>query len=108
MKAYALAAALLLFSSGAFSADVGTLFPNSTAHKSIFTALSQQEGCEQVALNDELSNDLSGQGCCSHHAGQCGCGGGRVMCCDGSMSPSCLCAKGTPPIASNVFKALKN
>lgn len=32
-----------------------------------------------------------GRGCCSSHGGQCGCSMGRVVCCDGSMSPSCRC-----------------
>lgn len=36
---------------------------------------------------------LAGQGCCSHHKGQCGCKDGRVVCCDGSLSPSCRCLK---------------
>ena len=31
------------------------------------------------------------QGCCSHHRGVCGCNGSRVICCDGSLSPSCKC-----------------
>ena len=30
-------------------------------------------------------------GCCSHHGGVCGCSGGRAMCCDGTLSPSCGC-----------------
>jgi hypothetical protein len=33
----------------------------------------------------------AGQGCCSHHGGQCGCSGARVKCCDGTLSPSCEC-----------------
>lgn len=33
-----------------------------------------------------------GQGCCSWHAGECGCSPeGRDVCCDGSLSPSCSC-----------------
>lgn len=36
---------------------------------------------------------LAGRGCCSHHKGQCGCEGGRVVCCDGTLSPSCRCQK---------------
>lgn len=32
-----------------------------------------------------------GRGCCSWHGGQCGCSGGRVTCCDGTVSPSCTC-----------------
>ena len=31
------------------------------------------------------------QGCCSWHDGVCGCSYGRVVCCDGSYSPSCTC-----------------
>jgi hypothetical protein len=33
------------------------------------------------------------QGCCSHHRGVCGCDKweGRLICCDGSLSPSCRC-----------------
>ena len=36
-------------------------------------------------------------GCCSHHGGVCGCSGGRQLCCDGSLSPSCTCYS-PPPI----------
>lgn len=32
-----------------------------------------------------------GRGCCSSHGGQCGCQNGRVVCCDGTLSPSCRC-----------------
>lgn len=31
------------------------------------------------------------RGCCSWHGGQCGCSGERVLCCDGTLSPSCTC-----------------
>lgn len=30
-------------------------------------------------------------GCCSWHSGVCGCSGGRSLCCDGSLSPTCGC-----------------
>jgi len=30
-------------------------------------------------------------GCCSWHDGVCGCSGGRQLCCDGTLSPSCTC-----------------
>lgn len=33
----------------------------------------------------------SHQGCCSFHGGVCGCGGARLLCCDGQLSPSCGC-----------------
>ena len=32
------------------------------------------------------------RGCCSWHGGVCGCSNGRQLCCDGSLSPSCVCA----------------
>jgi hypothetical protein len=38
-----------------------------------------------VAMNGER------QGCCSYHGGVCGCSGGRALCCDGRLSPSCGC-----------------
>jgi len=31
------------------------------------------------------------RGCCSWHGGVCGCSGGRQLCCDGTLSPSCTC-----------------
>lgn len=35
-------------------------------------------------------------GCCSWHGGVSGCSGGRVVCNDGSFSPSCTCLGGMP------------
>ena len=35
--------------------------------------------------------EVAQQGCCSWHDGVCGCSGGRVQCCDGTLSPSCQC-----------------
>lgn len=34
---------------------------------------------------------LAKRGCCSWHGGVCDCKNGRVVCCDGSYSPSCTC-----------------
>ena len=31
------------------------------------------------------------RGCCSWHAGVCGCQNGRTVCCDGTYSPTCGC-----------------
>lgn len=37
-------------------------------------------------------NEASKRGCCSWHGGVCGCdASGRVRCCDGALSPSCMC-----------------
>lgn len=47
--------------------------------------------CKADVPNEALT--LAGRGCCSWHKGQCGCEGGRVVCCDGTLSPSCRCEK---------------
>lgn len=49
--------------------------------------------CREFKPLDELL--LAGRGCCSWHKGQCGCEGGRVVCCDGTLSPSCRCEADT-------------
>ncbi len=36
------------------------------------------------------------QGCCSWHGGVQGCSGGRLVCNDGTLSPSCTCLGGEP------------
>lgn len=43
--------------------------------------------------NDPLTDILiARRGCCSHHGGMSGqCSGGRVVCNDGTLSPSCTC-----------------
>lgn len=44
-----------------------------------------------AAPSEALREVIYGRGCCSYHGGQCDCSGGRVVCCDGSLSPSCRC-----------------
>lgn len=49
-------------------------------------------GVKYQKANQLKGTCLAGQGCCSWHGGQCGCtSSGRVMCCDGTTSPSCRC-----------------
>ena len=38
-----------------------------------------------------INNVEAQQGCCSWHDGVAGCSGGRVLCNDGTLSPSCTC-----------------
>ncbi len=39
-----------------------------------------------------LMDQPAKSGCCSWHDGVCGCDAlGRVICCDGTISPSCTC-----------------
>lgn len=49
-------------------------------------------GVKYYKANQFKGECLAGQGCCSWHSGQCGCSSsGRVICCDGTTSPSCRC-----------------
>lgn len=43
-------------------------------------------------LNSNLVDiEIQKRGCCSWHGGVCGCSNGRVLCCDGTLSPTCTC-----------------
>lgn len=44
----------------------------------------------EIALPDSKL-EIARSGCCSWHGGVCDCFLGRVVCCDGTLSPSCLC-----------------
>jgi hypothetical protein len=44
---------------------------------------------ETVTSNTEQK--MARSGCCSWHSGVCDCIGGRVVCCDGTFSPTCTC-----------------
>ncbi len=46
-----------------------------------------------IITNSTPREMLAKSGCCSHHSGVCGCKDGRVVCCDGTLSPSCKCDK---------------
>lgn len=57
------------------------------------------DACGQLAGLSPDVMDLIEQrrGCCSWHGGVCGCSsGGRVECCDGTLSPSCKCRADDP------------
>ena len=49
------------------------------------------EGVTQLSYMNYNILDSNQRGCCSWHGGVCGCEGGRKVCCDGSLSPSCRC-----------------
>ena len=42
-------------------------------------------------VSAKTNNKEQRRGCCSWHKGVCGCSGGRAVCCDGTLSPSCGC-----------------
>lgn len=81
MKTLASALLFLLFTVPAFADDS----PVSQA------VASGQCGSTQV--DDALDGILeAGRGCCSHHGGMSGqCSNGRVVCRDGTLSPTCKC-----------------
>jgi hypothetical protein len=70
--------AILLFR-GRFAGD-----STSTTPKAIALA---------CAAGDPELRIVMGRGCCSWHGGECGCSGGRDVCCDGTLSPTCSCHK---------------
>lgn len=42
-------------------------------------------------VTQNLEQKIARSGCCSWHGGVCDCIGGRVVCCDGTFSPTCTC-----------------
>ncbi|MEW6186715.1 MAG: hypothetical protein AB1585_13350 [Thermodesulfobacteriota bacterium] len=64
---------------------------------STFTISVISEETQTVCLFEQNANlnpfaDPERRGCCSWHGGVCGCtSGGRAICCDGTISPSCGC-----------------
>lgn len=58
---------------------------------SSFPTFSEENKCEQSIFLNSNSQHIVQRGCCSHHGGVCGCSGGRQVCCDGALSPSCVC-----------------
>lgn len=61
-----------------------------------------ENSCVQLKTDNPIVEQVAQRGCCSHHGGVCGCGGGRAVCCDGSYSPTCGCH------ANDVKSFLKN
>lgn len=74
---------LLLLSLHLFASDI----------KNDFIIKPQTADCGAIVKIDD-KDILAQRGCCSHHNGVCGCQSGRVTCCDGSYSPSCMCKGG--------------
>lgn len=55
------------------------------------SSFAQDKTCEQLTKENATQEQLAQRGCCSWHGGVCGCRGGRAVCCDGKLSPSCGC-----------------
>jgi len=54
-------------------------------------SFAEEKSCEQLLKENATQEQLAQRGCCSWHGGVCGCTGGRAVCCDGKLSPSCGC-----------------
>ena len=75
----------------------GNVFAESTVNPCPCEAVqsSVQTPKSNCEANDVIAALSEGQqGCCSWHGGVCGCNSGRVVCCDGSYSPTCRCRAG--------------
>lgn len=88
-KVALLFAGLILSAGAAFAAELPAEL-TTTKTTAIFTMASpaKTEVCKAAASEKD---ELGRRGCCSWHSGVCGCSDGRVVCCDGSYSPSCTC-----------------
>lgn len=71
----------------AFSLTVFAQEKEAECEKPLFAFNYQKENILLQKKKDEDSR----RGCCSHHGGVCGCSGGRALCCDGTLSPTCGC-----------------
>ena len=60
--------------------------------------------CEQLRTAGVSDEIIARRGCCSHHGGVCGCSGDRQKCCDGSLSPSCMCGEKYPSSDLDILK----
>ena len=76
---------------------LAALTPPAIATEPFIPAESRTDECRPGALISADPTILAQRGCCSWHGGICGCYGIRIACCDGTLSPSCLCRGGSPP-----------
>lgn len=64
------------------------------AETNVDTEVKNTTNCEQILKSNDKEL-IARSGCCSWHGGVCDCAkNGRVICCDGSFSPTCLCKGG--------------
>lgn len=68
-------------------ADAPTPAVQDTVQSTNQTAL---EACPLPAEN-LLLNQVSQADCCKGNKGVCGCRSGKIVCCDGTISPNCTC-----------------
>jgi len=53
---------------------------------------------KNICSKNSQIEEVRRRGCCSWHGGVSGCSNGRIVCNDGSYSPSCTCVVPTNPL----------
>jgi hypothetical protein len=84
---------LLFATTSSYSFELNTGTTEDIIYNQMITP--HKNTCEiYQSLTQDIENKyiiVAKRGCCSHHGGVCGCKGGRQLCCDGSLSPTCRC-----------------
>jgi hypothetical protein len=57
---------------------------------SVFKEAATSPACPTAGKYFNLSQ-VSQADCCKGHKGVCGCRAGKIVCCDGTVSPDCTC-----------------
>ena len=59
----------------------------------MFVGCAPKNAMLNKAADESQKIEITRSGCCSWHGGVCGCDEftGRIICCDGTLSPSCRC-----------------
>jgi len=68
---------------------------NESEDKQVQSSICDDCSDEMPAIEESTDNiELARRGCCSHHKGVCGCDEktDRIICCDGTLSPTCKCS----------------
>ena len=66
------------------------MFTSCATENGMLNKVINKQQIESISKTQQI--DIARSGCCSWHGGVCGCTyNGRVICCDGSISPSCRC-----------------
>ena len=55
------------------------------------TAIPALAACPAPTAPRVDTAQISQSDCCKGHKGVCGCRAGKIVCCDGSVSPNCTC-----------------
>lgn len=72
---------------------ITSLFADNTAIQNKNISVEKKQICKDIKLEE-----VKQRGCCSWHGGVSGCSDGRIVCNDGTYSPSCTCAIPVNPL----------